>query len=113
MPNSHIFSSSGEAYDLTQTDDGIKDGDVLVIPDEGIIGILIEAWPAAIIYQEGYGPGKLHMVRWDVFLNSRPEKDYTDSIRLAVNVAEADADITGNVHWATARESLREQGAHV
>lgn len=112
MPNVHIFESSGEAYDLTQTDDNIKDGDVLVIPNEGIIGILFEAWPAAVVYSED-GPGKLHMVRWDVFLNSRPEKDYSESIRLAMDVAEADADITGNAHWATARESLREQGAHV
>lgn len=113
MPNVHTFESSREAYDLTQTDDNIKDGDVLVIPAEGIIGILIEAWPAAFIYEEGYGPGKLHPVRWDVFLNSGPEKDYTESIRLVADTAEADADITGNAHWASARESLREQGARV
>jgi len=44
----HRFCSSGEAYDATQTDDAINDGDVLVVPNEQLAGILIEAWPVAV-----------------------------------------------------------------
>ena len=39
---------SGEAYDWTQCSDKIKDGDVLIVPSEGIVGFLYRAWPVAI-----------------------------------------------------------------
>ncbi|WP_280273413.1 hypothetical protein [Nocardia wallacei] len=43
----HIFASSDEAYDRSQCDDQIADGDILVIPSEGVAGWLDKAWPVA------------------------------------------------------------------
>ena len=51
----HTFASSGEAYDASQTDDAIKDGDVLHVPSEGSAAVLLAAWPTAVT--EGYVPG--------------------------------------------------------
>ena len=67
----HIFASSDEAYDASQCRDDIHDGDILVIPCEGVAGWLDKAWPiaatrnvgafhrineAAAIDAETYGP---------------------------------------------------------
>lgn len=43
MPKVHRYDTEGEAYDNSQCDDDVKDGDVLVTPYS--IGILVEAWP--------------------------------------------------------------------
>lgn len=45
----HIFKNktSGDVYDYTQTHDNIKNGDVLVVVDEELVGVMIEAWPVA------------------------------------------------------------------
>lgn len=45
----HYFASSGAAYDASQCDDRIKDGDILVAGAEGVVGILYDvAWPVAV-----------------------------------------------------------------
>lgn len=49
----HTFGSSAEAYDASQCRDDIRDGDVLVIPSEGIVAILNRAWPAALTTAHG------------------------------------------------------------
>lgn len=49
----HFFDSSEEAYDASQTDDEIFDGDLLIIPSEGIIGLLMRAWPTALTIEYG------------------------------------------------------------
>lgn len=49
----HFFPSAVEAYDASQCTDNIIDGDLLVIPSEGVLGILIEAWPTAITVNHG------------------------------------------------------------
>jgi hypothetical protein len=36
------------AYDATQCDDEIRDGDVLVIAGAGVVGFLFKAWPVAL-----------------------------------------------------------------
>lgn len=66
-PTVHMFDSSGEAYDATQTgimipsdpdESGdyseveVKTGDILVIPSEGVIGIS-STWPVAITKESG------------------------------------------------------------
>lgn len=53
----HYFDHSGTAYDHSQWDDDIADGDVLVVvsttwPPERSVAILFQAWPTAI--NEGY-----------------------------------------------------------
>ncbi len=57
-PTAHYFESTGEAYDASQTQDEIKNGDVLVVPHDTtngpiVVGILVEAWPVAIGDQAG------------------------------------------------------------
>ncbi|WP_293000008.1 hypothetical protein [Nevskia sp.] len=50
--NTFLFSDTTEAYDSTQCDDRIKDGDVLVIADEGVVGIC-HTWPIAVTAESG------------------------------------------------------------
>lgn len=49
------FESTGSAYDQCQYRDSIKSGDMLIIPDEAVIG-LAWAWPVAVTAESG----KLH-----------------------------------------------------
>lgn len=46
-PAVHYFGSTGEAYDASQRDDDIADGDVLVVRSEGAVAVLVSAWPTA------------------------------------------------------------------
>jgi hypothetical protein len=79
MANVHIFTcNSGRAYDLTQTSEHIHDGDVLIVVDEGIVGIMVEAWPIALTSESGY----LHTAM-DNFLPTHPEYD------VSVNLAKS------------------------
>jgi hypothetical protein len=51
--NTHTFNSTGEAYDASQCDDAIRDGDLLHVPSEGVVGILCGAWPVAVTAAHG------------------------------------------------------------
>lgn len=53
MTTIHTFDSTGEAYNASQCSDEIKDGDILAVPSEHCVGILIQAWPTAISAQSG------------------------------------------------------------
>jgi len=57
-PKVHRFRSTGEAYDSTQCRDDIRDGDVLVIEEERVVGFLVSAWPVAVteLHGELHGP---------------------------------------------------------
>jgi hypothetical protein len=59
MIRSHTFESSAEAYDVSQCTDAIRDGDVLLVPSEGLAAILMGAWPVAVAADER-GPGAFH-----------------------------------------------------
>lgn len=48
MIRSHVFYDSGEAYDASQCSDHIHDGDVLLVPREGRVAVLVEAWPVLV-----------------------------------------------------------------
>jgi|TARA_R110002020_G_scaffold261534_2_gene475880 hypothetical protein len=41
------FEDTGEAYDAVMCDEKIKTGDILVIHDEGVVGIA-DTWPVAV-----------------------------------------------------------------
>lgn len=43
----HTFTSTGDAYDETQCNENIANGDILVIESEGVVGIA-DTWPFAI-----------------------------------------------------------------
>jgi hypothetical protein len=57
-PTIHQFPSTGEAYNTSQWDSKITDGDVLFVPSEGVFGFLFEAWPIAVTVAHGefHGP---------------------------------------------------------
>ena len=48
----HWFESSGRAYDACQCSDAIKDGDVLVVESERVVGIA-HTWPVAVTVANG------------------------------------------------------------
>lgn len=48
----HFFNSTGEAYDATQCDENIKNGDILVVRSECVVG-LADTWPVAVTHHHG------------------------------------------------------------
>jgi hypothetical protein len=48
MIKTHRFDSTGDAYDASQTDESISNGDVLVVESERVVGVLVDAWPVAV-----------------------------------------------------------------
>lgn len=48
-----VFDTTGGAYNTTQVDDNIKDGDVLLVPSEKVAGFLDKAWPTAVTEESG------------------------------------------------------------
>ncbi|MFB7329091.1 hypothetical protein [Streptomyces sp. NPDC056190] len=52
-PAVHRFADTVEAYDATQCREDIRDGDVLVVEAEGVVGFLDAAWPVAITEAHG------------------------------------------------------------
>jgi hypothetical protein len=52
MTTVHTFESTGDAYDACQCRDDIKDGDVLVIERERVVGVA-NCWPLAVTIERG------------------------------------------------------------
>lgn len=73
------FEDSGEAYDASQSDDRISDGDILVCED-GVIGFLCSAWPVAVSDERG----SFHRMA-DPSSTTIDGQDYSRSIAMAVN----------------------------
>lgn len=96
MPTVHTFDSTGEAYDASQTHDDIKDGDVLAVPSEQVVGILVQAWPTAV----GERTGAFHSLDTDKYWwdavpgvpagpgSPTPTRDYSESFSLAVDTLD-------------------------
>lgn len=86
MPQVHIFETTGEAYDGSQCRDDISNGDVLAVPSEGVVGVLVEAWPVAITKEHGafhtYMPG-WHWNRVGITGKIGATHDYSASLTLA------------------------------
>ena len=53
MINMWTFEDTGEAYDRVQCDDNIKDGDILLIPNESVVGIA-HTYPVALTQIHGH-----------------------------------------------------------
>lgn len=64
MVRVHQFDSTGRAYDASQTSREIRDGDVLVVLSEGVVGIMVEAWPVAVTEKSGEFHVKTADVEW-------------------------------------------------
>lgn len=84
MPSIHNFPgvTSSDIYDLSQTTEGIKDGDVLVMNDA--IAIMVQAWPT--LYQGEQG--QLHTLAIDKGYAWETMNDgkYIASVELAESV---------------------------
>jgi hypothetical protein len=81
----HTFSSSGEAYNASQTHDEIKDGDILSVPSERVVGVLIEAWPTAVSEKTGEFHSLHDEIDWAAIpTDESSAKDYSASFELAV-----------------------------
>ena len=86
------FSSSGNAYDATQTDAAISRGAILLIASERIVG-LADTWPIAVTQTHG----ALHQVaRWRFAGLAEAasefdltESDFLDAARLARDLGYA------------------------
>lgn len=82
-PRVHRFDSTHEAYNATQWNDEIRDGDVLVIAPEKVVGILNEAWPFALTVRHG----ELHTL--SVPVGDVNDGKYAESARVAAEQARA------------------------
>lgn len=86
-PKLHTFESSGEAYDVSQCDEQISDGDVLSVPSEQAVAILVEAWPIAISENHGQFHPPNEELDWEQMPTTASKwkefKDYSDSFELA------------------------------
>ena len=47
------YPTTEAAYDATMSDDTIADGTVLVVRGEGVVGVLMNAWPVAVTVSNG------------------------------------------------------------
>jgi hypothetical protein len=52
-PAVHVFASSADAYDASQCDEAIRDGDILSVPSESTAAVLAGAWPVAVTLKAG------------------------------------------------------------
>ncbi|MFD7769877.1 hypothetical protein [Streptomyces sp. NPDC059787] len=80
-PTVHRFDDTVQAYDATQCREDIRNGDVLVIESERVVGFLDTAWPIAITEAHG----EFHALK-------TPAREYHDgrftaSVELAEKVA--------------------------
>ena len=83
------FASSGTAYDMTQCDDDLKTGDVLLIPSEKVVGIT-NTWPLAITKEMGQLHGVEEGYKIEDLLPSDTDKDYVNkALKIARNLAKS------------------------
>lgn len=47
QPRVHTYASTSEAYNRSQCDDAVQDGDVLRVPSEDAAAVMVSAWPTA------------------------------------------------------------------
>lgn len=91
MVGVHVFDSTGAAYDASQTRDDIRDGDVLVVESEGVVGIMVAAWPTAVTLRSGAFHVLAEDAEWSAiraFADDEP-RDYGPSLKAAKLAAGA------------------------
>lgn len=52
-PRVFYYDDTCLAYYMTQADESMRDGDVLVIANQGVVAILAHTWPIALTAQRG------------------------------------------------------------
>jgi hypothetical protein len=84
------FASTAAAYDTSQYDERIADGDILIVPSEGVVGFLFQAWPVAVTETNG----AFHQLAEGATFASLEGGQYAKAAELAQAIA---ADPTGHV----------------
>jgi hypothetical protein len=88
----HTFDSTGEAYDYSQASDAILDGDVLLVPEEGIAAVLYRAWPVAVNEPHDVQHGAFHGFNGGHdALAADDGGRYAESVRRAKDLIDASA----------------------
>lgn len=105
----HRFDSTGEAYSASQTRDDIHDGDVLSVPSEQVVGILVSAWPTAV----GERYGEFHQLAYEVDWDAVPRveggtQDYSASFEMAVDELHEILMEVAEVAWQKETERVSE-----
>jgi hypothetical protein len=79
--------SSGSAYDVSQYNDDVHDGDVLIVPKENVFGIMYGAWPMVVVgdHPDCAFHALKQGVTWETFLHDNPQ--YTGAFIEAVAYA--------------------------
>ncbi len=49
----HDFATTDEAYAASQSREDIRDGDLLVVAAEGVVGVMVSPWPIAVTQAHG------------------------------------------------------------
>lgn len=81
----HEFATTGLAYDYVQSSDTVKDGDILLIDHEKVVGIAT-TWPIAVTKAHG----ELHVVGNGHTIDEiAKEKGFTDSLKQARELAKS------------------------
>lgn len=80
---------TGSVYDETQCSDQIAMGDVLVVPDEKVVGFLLGAWPIAVTVGHGSFHSKDPACAWDKMGQPGDKVDYALSAAKAIEVAHS------------------------
>jgi hypothetical protein len=63
----HTFGSTGTAYNVSQCCEDIRSGDLLSVPSEHVLGVMVDAWPMAVTKEAGEfhwvkpEPGQLYL----------------------------------------------------
>lgn len=73
------FADTGLAYDASQCDDEIRDGDILVVESERVVGVLVGAWPVAVTSEHG----QFHTLEQGLDLADYEDGRYHGSARCA------------------------------
>lgn len=86
-PAIHRFVDTGTAYDFTQSEEGprqgLRDGDVLVITWEGVVGVFANDRPLALTEAHGHLP----FAALDCNVRTMNGGRYSESVDIAERVA--------------------------
>ncbi len=93
----HRFGDTREAYDASQCNDDIQDGDVLWVPEQGIAAVLYQAWPVAVNEPADVQYGEFHgFAGGPGALAAKDGGRYAESVQRARNlIAASPAEVTG------------------
>lgn len=82
MNQVHVFNelSTGDAYDETQVNDDIKDGDIIVCNGGKSVAILVEAWPTSVKGEQGEFHGMKDDVSWETLYDGK----YAEAYKIAM-----------------------------